>query len=165
MEQHELASWLLAIGLFTGPFLLKRLVVRRAPDGWLNRFGRWALDRLTSAPDPELSEEDQLAADLAAVLRRERLIRDADRVRRLLATDEWMSATRQIGNRMAYEQLLHELASVPQIVQPAPRAGAGTSWALNGLQGPGSTTPSSTGSSGYAPQQTRVETLDLGWRQ
>ena len=38
-----------------------------------------------------------------------------DRVRRLLATDMTMSATRQVGNRLAYAWLQEELKRTPDL--------------------------------------------------
>ena len=48
---------------------------------------------------------DREAVELSQVLRRQRLCADLRRVEHLIATDTWMSATRQLGNRLAYEQL------------------------------------------------------------
>ena len=36
-----------------------------------------------------------------------------DRIEHLLATDSWMSGTRQMGNRIAYDQLVAELQPDP----------------------------------------------------
>jgi hypothetical protein len=49
--------------------------------------------------------------------RRQKLGADLRRVEHLVATD--MSATRQLGNRLAYEQLLDELRRTPDVFQAA----------------------------------------------
>jgi hypothetical protein len=41
-----------------------------------------------------------------------------DRIERLLATDAWMSGTRQMGNRLAYDQLVVELSRIPNVFPP-----------------------------------------------
>ncbi len=53
-----------------------------------------------------VEEPDEATLRQWALLRLERLQRDLERVRRLVADDSWMSATRQVGNRLAHEQLL-----------------------------------------------------------
>jgi hypothetical protein len=59
----------------------------------------WRQVVVDEAPDP---------ADLQrwAVERLQRLRADLERVRLLLLDDEWMSGTRQVGNRLAYERLV-----------------------------------------------------------
>lgn len=63
-----------------GTRLWRQVVVEDLPDE--ATLQRWALERL-----------ERLRADLA-------------RVGRLLLDDDWMSATRQVGNRLAYERLV-----------------------------------------------------------
>ncbi len=59
-----------------------------------------------------VEEPDEATLRRWAVLRLERLQRDLERVRRLVADDSWMSATRQVGNRLAHEQLLVDVREV-----------------------------------------------------
>ena len=52
---------------------------------------------------------DDLVLQRWALIRLDQLRHDLERVRRLLADDAWMTATRQTGNRLAYEHLLHDV--------------------------------------------------------
>lgn len=156
--EPELTYWLLSIPLITAPFVLYEVLARQDPDG---RWGHWvgrAAARVQA--DPEESDDDQLAADLVVVLRRERLVRDLQRVQHLIATDTWMSATRQIGNRIAYEQLRHDLETLPEPVFPGSAADAATGWSTPALTGPAPAAP------GYGSGRgSTVETLDVHlWR-
>jgi hypothetical protein len=64
-----------------------------------------ALWRQLVQPD----EPDQEALRRWAVLRLEQLRHHLERVRRLIVDDEWMTATRQTANRMAYEHLVRDV--------------------------------------------------------
>ena len=66
----------------------------------MRRLGERVVDGLRQPP-----EFDPLADDLAKALRREKLRADVRRLERILATDESMSACRQLGNRIAYDWL------------------------------------------------------------
>jgi hypothetical protein len=68
---------------------------------------------------------------LRAQLRREKLIADVQRLRRLVATDMAMSATRQLGNRIAYASLVAELEAMRDA--PAPYAASPYTAAAVGL--------------------------------
>jgi hypothetical protein len=59
--------------------------------------------------DPEVEE-------LMIIRRRQQLEGHIERLRRILATDSTMSATRQSGNRLAYAWLLRELERTPLLV-------------------------------------------------
>ena len=48
-----------------------------------------------------------------------RLRADLERVRRLLLDDEWMSGTRQVGNRLAYERLVVDVREAERQVPAA----------------------------------------------
>lgn len=156
--EPQLTYWLLSIPLVTAPFVLYEVLARQDPDG---RWGRWVAHAAARVQaDPEESDDDHLAADLVVVLRRERLVRDLHRVQHLVATDTWMSATRQIGNRIAHEQLLHELRTLPEPAFPGSVAGAATGWSTPTSSGPPPATPSYGSGRG-----TTVETLDVQlWR-
>ena len=111
MTAYDQLAWL---SVFVGLIVLARLLVSRlalrvlAPR--LRRLGDWAVDRMNR---PE--ELDPEAEEMALYLRRQRLAAQLDRVRRLLPVDEHMSATRQIGNRMAYNSLVADLARLPEV--------------------------------------------------
>jgi hypothetical protein len=66
-----------------------------------------------------VEEPDPLAEALRAQIRYEKLLADVQRLRRLVATDMAMSATRQIGNRIAYASLLQELETSRPVSPPA----------------------------------------------
>ena len=114
------------------------------------RLGSWTLARLRPVGDP-----DQEADDLSNVVRRQQLCAHVQRLQRILATDESMSATRQIANRLAYRQLLRELDNTPDVYGsisdqvPAPR------W---------NPTTLSPGTERSQPAPT-VEILEIGWRR
>ena len=57
----------------------------------------------------ETEEPDEGVLRSWAVKRLEQLVGDLERVRRLLSDDAWMTATRQVGNRLAYERLTRDV--------------------------------------------------------
>lgn len=143
MTAFDQLVWL---SVFVGLIAVARLLVSRlalrvlAPR--LRRLGEWAAERMNR---PE--EVDPEAEEMALFLRRQRLVAQLDRVRRLLVVDEHMSATRQVGNRMAYDSLVADLAHLPE-VYPVPTV-TPTSSVVRSDQRRGST----------------VEVLDVvGWR-
>lgn len=69
------------------------------------------LERLVARLTPP-DEPDPLVEALRAHARREKLVADVQRLRRLVATDMAMSAVRQLGNRMAYASLVSELEAL-----------------------------------------------------
>lgn len=106
--------WLTGIGLFFLALLLAQFAwVRRAVANLARRYGPRLIAWLN--PPPEF---DQLADDLRQAFRREQLMADVRRLERLLATDMTMSATRQMGNRLAYDWLVRELAEVTGALSP-----------------------------------------------
>jgi hypothetical protein len=130
-------------------------VVWLLSQSWMQRllrpFGVWLWARMVPEAEP-----DAAALELWHALRRERLQRDLERVRRLIADDGWMSATRQVGNRMAFEQLLAELADLG----PAPALQPAEAWSISPTASP---MPSSVLLAGPLPPSTPyVEILELG---
>jgi len=148
LDLHQLVYWLGVMTLFVAaPFLL----VRRpgAPERRLVRLGAAALTY--ARPEPE-AEED---VDLHLAIRRERLLADLERLTRLLATDMTKSAVRQLGNRLAYGQLLQELAETPELATP-------------GRDRYASRRPEAVPArmAGAAPRPgPSVETIEFGWRR
>ena len=59
---------------------------------------------------------EQEHAELWLMARRRQLIEDLSRIERLLLHDECMSATRQLGNRLAKDQLVASLAQIPDVL-------------------------------------------------
>lgn len=77
---------------------------RREASDRLERFGAWVLRHIRKD-----EASDGVDDELAEALRQEQLGRDLRRLQRLTLTDESMSATRQMANRLAYEKLRHQL--------------------------------------------------------
>jgi len=106
--------WLIGIGVFFVLVVLLRFAIVRGILGrWLKPVGE-RLAEWVNPPPPF----DPVADDLAKALRRERLQADVRRLQHLLATDEWMSATRQMGNRLAYDWLVRELERSTRSISP-----------------------------------------------
>jgi hypothetical protein len=141
LDLQQLALWLFAAAslVVTALWLTGRL-------GWgarqVNRLAEWLSER--AGPD---RSRDELDPDLTYVLRVEQLRADLDRLERLLKTDAGMSATRQLGNRLAYDQLCQEWAKRPTHASAIPEF----------APPPSAVT--------YEPQRgSSVEVLDIGWR-
>ena len=104
-----LVTWLVvAAALITIP------LVAANPEETQRRLGprvMGLLERAAARLRPE-DEPDPLAEALRAQLRREKLVADVQRLRRLVANDMHMSATRQLGNRIAYASLVAELEAL-----------------------------------------------------
>lgn len=144
---------------------------------WLSpRFRRWARPRLERAgtrllalvnPEPDL---DPFAEELYRVLRLERLEADLQRLRRLLATDMAMSATRQLGNRLAYDWLLREYDRVQREEPVEPRrertvaASRVTSAPLAAVSTAATPSPVRRDLGQNWQRPPTVEVLDIGWR-
>lgn len=134
---------------------------------WLHPgFRRWAMPRLELLgtrllallnPDPEV---DPFTEELYRVMRRERLEADLQRLRRLLATDMSMSATRQIGNRLAYDWVLREYDRNRREEPAEPLGQYASSHAAT-------PTTDARRDLTFSPSWQRpstVEVLDIGWR-
>jgi hypothetical protein len=122
----------------------------------MSRLGGVILDIL-SKPD----DVDQEAEELSRAARRERLCADLRRVEHLIATDTWMSATRQLGNRLAYEQLLDDLRHTPDVLPAIPGMNEINSWT------PATATAQpATPDTGYGTRNApKIEILEIGWRR
>lgn len=122
----------------------------------MSRLGGVILDIL-SKPD----DVDQEAEELSRAARRERLCADLRRVEHLIATDTWMSATRQLGNRLAYEQLLDDLKHTPDVLPAIPGMNEINSWT------PATATAQpATPDTGYSTRNApKIEILEIGWRR
>ena len=95
-------------------FVIAVMLTRDRSRAWLlsqvselaGRYGR-----------PEHTPEWELEhAELWLMARRKQLTEDLYRVEQLLLHDATMSATRQLGNRLAREQLLALLARIPDVL-------------------------------------------------
>ena len=156
MESPQLGYWLFCSVLVLLPILLRVPFVRRAVVDWVSRLGVPEDDPVDSG-----DEFGHFPAAWYAVSRRQRLQADLERLRRILATDMGMSAVRQLGNRLAHDQLLRELRELPEPLTPAPIARAIDSWSIP--------TPAPPVMAGGGDNRwntvTSVETLDFGWRR
>jgi hypothetical protein len=110
----HVVAWFSFFGLVLLLRLLTTRVALRILGPYFRRLADWAVERLNRPEevDPEVEE-------LHLIRRRQQLEGHIDRLRRILATDEGMSATRQLGNRLAYASLLDELKRTP-ILLPMP---------------------------------------------
>lgn len=147
-------------------FALTLVLAHERPRTWLFEACRAAAVRYGR---PEHTPAWELEhAELWLMARRQQLTRDLHRIERLLLHDETMSATRQLGNRLARDQLVASLARIPdvlpgrdrsfsyELVEPAGSAGARGSTGSAGSAG-------ARGSTGTRPGA--VEVLDVGgWR-
>ena len=115
----QFSAWVV-VALF---FVTVGLVLSRTPDrhdALVERWERFSL-WLSAHAEHEIDEDEQLErAELRLVLREERVRADLERLRHLIATDTYMSATRQIGNRIAYQQVLVEARTITALPAPVP---------------------------------------------
>ena len=156
MESPQLGYWLFCSVLVLTPILVRVPFVRRAVVEWASRLGV-----PEEEPAESVDEFGHFPAAWYAVSRRQRLLADVERLRRLLATDMGMSAVRQLGNRLAYDQLLHELRELPEPLTPAPVSRAVDSWSI-----PTPPPPVMAGGEDHRWHPVgNVETLDFGWRR
>jgi hypothetical protein len=98
------------LGVLVTLILIRIPVTRRLLVRLARRAGDWAM---TYAKRTD--EWDQDERDLWMMERRRKLSADLRRVEHLLATDTWMSATRQRGNRIAYNRLVDDLRHTPDV--------------------------------------------------
>lgn len=177
MELPDVSSWLIvALAFLVLPFA-SRPAVQRAAVALAERTDEWAKARaaLKYRPDPEQEKLWQWT-------KRRRLCTALERIEHLIATDSWMSATRQIGNRMAYAQLVEELRRTPDVfpasldapgvdlwTEPVTR-GRRTRRVRSAYDDGWDETTFDTGWStaspaGYSGQRAEVEFLDIGWHR
>jgi hypothetical protein len=145
-EADHLLAWSAFILLVIAARLLVTRPALRFLGPRLSRLAEWWMARphARSEADAELDE-------MWAVLRRQQLTAHLQRLRRILATDESMSATRQIANRIAYRGLLHDLANTPDVLPWMPEDDAMISRYSSG---------------GYGTRRDRtVEILEIGRRR
>ncbi len=110
-EVGHVVAWFTFFGLVLIARLLITRPARRILDPWARRLAGWASAHLNRPEevDPEVEE-------LMIIRRRQQLETHIERLRRILATDMRMSATRQAGNRLAYAWLINELERTPLLV-------------------------------------------------
>jgi hypothetical protein len=110
-QTGQVIGWFTFFGLVLVARLLTTRPALRILGPHLRRLAEWGVEQLNRPEelDPEVEE-------LMVVRRRQQLEGHIDRLRRILATDSTMSATRQAGNRLAYAWLLRELERTPLLV-------------------------------------------------
>jgi hypothetical protein len=110
----DAGSWAIVALTFVVLPLVTRPAVSRALGRLAERTADWwrAREAQRSAMDPEQEK-------LWLWSKRRRLCAALDRIERLVATDHWMSATRQLGNRLAFDQLTAELRRTPDVFPAA----------------------------------------------
>ncbi len=109
-DLQDLRDLLVICVVFVGVVLISSSRVRAHLGPHLARAGLRALIRLELVRDPDLAPDP-----LWFARRRRQLCADVARLERLVTTDTWMSATRQLGNRIALRQLLLELDLTPDV--------------------------------------------------
>lgn len=169
VSASELFSWLVVVlALVCFPLLMTD---REGDRRWPGPRVLAALERLAERLHPE-PEPDPMVEALRAQLRREKLVADVQRLRRLVAHDTAMSATRQLGNRIAYASLVAELEALRDAPSPFAALGVGLPVAASAVRGSRWTdelvlsTPSrgrGWGDDGQRPPA--VEVLELGPRR
>jgi hypothetical protein len=145
-EAGQLYGWSAFVLLVIAARLLMTRPALRLLGPRLSRLSEWWMSR-----PRQRSEADAEFDELWAVVRRQQLTAHIQRLRRILATDESMSATRQIANRIAYRGLLQDLANLPDVLPWMPDDDAMISRYSSG---------------GYGTRRDRtVEILEIGRRR
>jgi hypothetical protein len=148
----EVSEWLAIVALFILLPVLTWPEAVRVLGRLGTRVNDWATAHAAATQVRDTDEEE-----LWLVHRRRQLCVDLARIEHLIATDTWMSATRQRGNRLAYAQLLDDLRRIPDVFEPH-------------SFDPWDATTSDAGSVGLAgigrtQQPSTVEVLEIGWRR
>ena len=154
MDIASLDDWLLALGLLVVLALLSRPGIQHLLARLARGISERAVARFerTEEPDPD-------QAELWLMEKRRKLSADLRRVEHLLATDTWMSATRQIGNRLAYRQLVEDLRHTPEVYPALAPFASLDSWdESTDLLGSARHLRA-----GYAARSPQVEVLEIGW--
>jgi hypothetical protein len=154
IDMPTLAGPLVVLSVLVAVLLIRIPVTRRHLVRLAKRVGDWVRTYCSRT-----EEWDQDEHDLWLMERRRQLCADLRRVEHLLATDTWMSATRQRGNRIAYNRLVDDLRRMPdvlpaiiqpQIFDPFDEPSAAPRWNLM----------RNDASYGHRPT---VEVLEIGW--
>lgn len=133
-------------------FVIALMLTYDRPRAWL--FRRAALFAARYGRPEHTADWELEHAELWLMARRKQLTEDLRRIERLLLHDASMSATRQLGNRLARDQLIVSLARIPDLVP-----GRDRSYAYEPM-----VYESAAPSPALAARGTRVEVLDVsGW--
>ena len=143
-EVGPMVGWFALFGLVLAARLLDTRPGRRLLRAVISPLLAWWAARQSS-----LSDVDQEFEELWAVMRRQQLSAHLQRLRRIVATDESMSATRQIANRLAYRSILDDLEKTAELIP----------WMADDVTAP-RWAPST-----YHSQPREAEVLEVGWRR
>lgn len=146
----EVSEWLVIVALFALFPVLTWPETVRALARLATRLNDWATARAAATEVRDVDEEE-----LWLVHRRRQLCVDLARLEHLLATDSWMSATRQLGNRLAYAQLLADLRHTPDVFEPH----SFDPWDATTVD----SGPVRRSGTSYPQQPSTVEVLEIGW--
>ena len=124
----ELNEWLAIVALFVVLPVLTWPETLRALARLAARVNDWAAAH--TAPTQERDDDEE---ELWLTYRTRKLCADLARVEHLVATDSAMSATRQLGNRLAYAQLIDNLNHTPGVCEPHSLAHYGATTVEPGL--------------------------------
>ena len=149
-EPDQLVAWsgFIALILVARLLLTRRARVFLGPH--ISRLADWWVARRRA------SEVDHEYDELALVLRRQELSAHVARLRRIVATDESMSATRQIANRLAYRGLLRDLEETRDMLPWMADDDAADRW---------SSAVVPIRRSRYDSHRAAPEVLEIGWRR
>ena len=139
-----MVGWFALFGLVLAARLLDTRPGRRLLRAGMSPLLAWWAARQSS-----LSDVDPEFEELWAVMRRQQLSAHLQRLRRIVATDESMSATRQIANRLAYRSILDDLEKTAELIP----------WMADDVTAP-RWAPST-----YHSQPREAEVLEVGWRR
>jgi hypothetical protein len=149
----EVSEWLAIVALFVLLPVLTWPEAVRALGRLATRVNNWGNARAAAREVHDVDEEQ-----LWLVHRRRQLCVDLARLEHLIATDTWMSATRQRGNRLAYAQLLDDLRRTPDVFEPH----SFDPWDATTT---GDSRFVRLGGTGYTQQPSTVEVLEIGWQR
>jgi hypothetical protein len=152
IRMPEVSEWLAIVALFVMLPLLTWPEAIRVLGRLATPFNAWATAHEAATKKRDVDEEE-----LWLVHRRRELGADLARLEHLIATDTWMSATRQRGNRLAYAQLIDELHRMPDVFEPHSR----DLYDVTTVE----SRPSRLSGTGYVQQPPTVEVLEIGWRR
>lgn len=154
IEMLGMPEYFIAFGLFVVLALLTRPVSWRVLTRLATWVDGWAAVHASGTDEPDRDD------DVLLMYRRDRLCADLRRIEHLLRTDMWMSATRQLGNRLAYDQLVDELSRIPDL--PSSFERQTLDWWNESKSQPLWGDPLTT--NGYSEKTPAVEILEIGWR-
>jgi hypothetical protein len=146
----ELIAFFALVAVVLAARLLDTPPGRRFLGARINRLTDWWAARQAAA-----SDVDQEYDELSMILRRQQLGAHLERLRRIVATDESMSATRQIANRLAYRWLQREFDRTPGILPWMPDDDVARGW---------SPAARAIGFSTYDSGHSEPEVLEIGYR-